>query len=145
MVDVDVNLLIDKLIGASGEIFLAADRYKTETGTALNEYQVLEAVTSCDETTAAKLISRYRLLTIVKTFSLIQEMDGDLRSKIQDLKPSELAKTHASLLNTFGNMTRNGDKTLFDYDVELAKLADELELSVDEVKADVKQMMGLKK
>lgn len=140
----DINLAIDKLVGASGEIPLTVDRYKTATGEKITEYDLLEAITSADEETTNALIKRYRILMIVKTFSLIQEMDMELRSKIQDLRPSELARTHASLVQTFGSLTSASTKITFDFEGEVKKLAEEFSLPVEEAAADVKAMMAKK-
>lgn len=140
----DVNLAIDKLVGAGGDLVLGLDRYKTATNEKVTEYDLLEAITAADAETTNNLMSRYRILMIIKTFSLIQETDMELRSKLQDLRPSELARTHASLVQTFGVLTNPVTKVTFDFEGEVKKLAAELELPVDDVVADVKSMMAKK-
>jgi hypothetical protein len=62
-----------------------------------------------------------------------------LLGAMDDLRPSELARAHSSLVTSFTALTAPSVKTPFDFVGEVAKLAEELEIPVEEAIAEIKK------
>lgn len=148
MTNVDTQRMADYLVGSGGDVPLALTRYNKyaleNELDKLNEYEFYEHISN-DEAVTINLIKRYRILTIIKTFDLIQSSQNALVDNLDNMKPSDLARTHTALLQTFSTLTTPATKVVFNLEEEVAKLADEMDLDRTEILREVKQIQNLTK
>lgn len=145
MSNIDVNDAIDKLVSAVGDVPLALERYKRDNNVTekITEYDFLNQVTANTEYSNT-LLTRYRMMLTIKMFEMINTVSTSLLSKIDELRPNDLAKLHASLTQSFSQITAPVTKLTFDFDAETRKVAEELGISVEEVMAETKSYMEKK-
>lgn len=134
--------LLSLIIGCEGDIALAIDRFhfRRDENIRITEYEVLEALAALDAEYADRFKNKLQTVLAIRLFGLIAEVTTQLRTKMEYLRPAELARTHSSLVNSFSTLTAGSKKITFDFDSEAAKIAAEFDVSPDEVKADIKSM-----
>jgi hypothetical protein len=139
----NIELLVNTLVGSGGDIPLTAERLCTKLGVqygAITEYDITDAISSFDNETSDGINRRLRTMLAFKLFALIEVLNVELLSKMDKLRPSELARAHSSVVNSFATLTQGAAKVTFDFDHEAEKLADEFGVTPDEIKKEVKSM-----
>lgn len=137
------DLFLSILASSDGDASLAAERYDTIVGNeygTTKEYAVEAKIAGLNIETADMLSSKFRTLLIVKLYKLISDISIKLAFSLDELKPAELARTHASLVNTFSTLTAPATKVTFDYEGELQRLAEEFQMPIEEVRGDFKKL-----
>lgn len=149
LANVDVDLLIGVIASSDGDTQLASERLSTKLGMRILSQDLEERIAQFDIQSSDKLSAKFRTLLTVKLYNLIHQCTISLLSSIDELRPSELAKTHASLTNSFTSLTAPAAKITFDFDAEIAQLASEFPeefsgMSVDDMRAEIKRYKDLK-
>jgi hypothetical protein len=141
--DIEVDDLLDLLASSDGDLQLAAERLNTklnlEYGT-IKETDLKERVSAFDVQSSDRLSAKFRALLTIKLFNLVILVTNQLQFELGELKPAELAKTHASLVNSFTSLTAPATKITFDYDRELAVLAEDFKLPIEDLRGQLKEM-----
>lgn len=148
--DTDVDTLVDLIAGSDANLALAAERFDTKNGNKMgttNGYDISTRVANFDIQTADSLAAKLRTLLVVRLYSLIHDCTTALSMSLDELKPSELAKAHTSLVNSFANLTAPAAKVTFDFDRELKDMVDEFKnipgmenISVESLKENMADM-----
>lgn len=142
--NVDATQIVKSLVSSEGDIFLASERLSKDIGFKLNEYQFIDEIISNKET--AKLASeQLRSLLTIKMFYLITQLQTELLGNLDAIPPKDLARTLASFVTAFSSITAPATKETFDFEAEVNKLADEFELTPEEVRLELKQMFSKNK
>ena len=145
--DFDSNSFIALLASSDGDVNLTAERFDALVGnerSATKDYEVNAVLSNLDNTTSDTLAGKLRTLLVVRLYNLISTATTQLMSDMGDLRPAELARTHASLTNTFATLTQGATKVTFDFEKEIRELAEEFEVPIEEVKGNLADM-GVKK
>jgi hypothetical protein len=136
---IDVEDVISVLASSNGDIFLSAERLAKKYDVKVTDYDVEAFIVGLDTPTADRLSAKLRTLLVVKLYNLIHAANMSLLGAMDDLRPSELARAHSSLVTSFTALTAPSVKTPFDFVGEVAKLAEELEIPVEEAIAEIKK------
>lgn len=142
--ELDTKVVVDFITSSDGNLALAAERLCTHLevpyGT-YTEYDIKARVAALDNETADGLSGKLRTLLTIKLYDLICVTTDELQEKIGNLRPSELARMHASLVSVFTTLTAPATKVTFDIDRELASLVAQFpEFSEDEIRSQLKAM-----
>jgi hypothetical protein len=143
LADVDTDLIIDIVSSSDGDLALATERlnHRLKLDGTILEYELEARLASLDNPTADKLAGRLRTLLTVKLYNLVIIATDQLKSSMGDLKPAELARTHASLVNSFTAITAPAAKITFDFATELEAIAREFpEYSKEELNEQLKEI-----
>lgn len=143
LADADLDLVLNILASSDGDLPLACERLTKSLG--LNrgdilEYELKERVAALDIQSTDTLSSKFRALLIVRLYNLVIQATSDLALVLGDLKPAELARTHASLVNSFATLTAPSTKVTFDFDRELQDISREFGLPMDDLRGEIKEM-----
>lgn len=144
--DVDFEVVMNLVAGSEGNLDLVAERLngllEQPYGT-IKEYDVKARMSQMDQASADSMAARFRALMIIKIYDLVVVLTDNLKGCIDDLKPADLVKAHASTLNAFNSLTSNAVKVAIDVNGEIDKIIAEFpekNLSRDEIKANIKEM-----
>jgi hypothetical protein len=137
-----LDKLINIIVSSEGDLPLAASRIKKILGLdeTPNEYDIIDSIIGLDSELQEGMIKKFRTLLAIRLFYMIHMVTDRLAENIGNLRPSDLARTHSTLTNSFSTLTTSSTKITFDFDREAAKIAEELNIPVDEVKSEVKSM-----
>lgn len=139
-----LDMLIATLVGSDGDIPLATERLQKKLGLDLgeriNEYDIKEQIASLDNELRDSIAHKLRTLLILRIYNLVHLVSEKLVDNIDKLRPAELARTHSSLVNSFASLTVSATKVSFDFDHEISKLAEELQISPDEIRSEIKNI-----
>lgn len=141
--DVDVELLINTIASSDGDVHLAAERLSRKLDVprdAISEYDITERIANLDIQSSDTLASKLRTLLTIRLYNLIHAATVQLAFNLSELKPAELARTHASLVNSFASLTAPATKVTFDFDRELVELSREFGIPVEDMKGEIKGM-----
>jgi hypothetical protein len=138
--EIDTETLISIIAGSNGDTHLAAERLSTKLGFKVTGYDIEERLANIDVQTSDRLASKLRTLLTVRLYNLIHQATVQLAFNMDSLRPSELAKTHSALVNSFTSLTAPATKVQFDFDSEVAQLAEELQIPADEIRTEIKSM-----
>lgn len=142
--DVDTEIIIGMITSSDGDVNLATERLNTLLGNPygyIKEYAFQTRLAQLDLQTSDQLASRLRTLLTVKLYHLISLATIQLQGDLCNLRPAELARTHASLTNSFASLTSGSTKITFDFNSEIEKIAAEFpDIPVEDIKTGIKEM-----
>lgn len=141
--DVEIDVLVGLVVSSDGDLGLAAERLNKKLGLSYNtilEYELEQRISELDSQTTDSIASKFRALLTIRLYKLIYAATTELQASLSDLKPAELARTHASLVNSFTALTAPATKVTFDFELEAQRIAEEFKIPVEDIRGDLKQM-----
>lgn len=139
----DSKKIVDAFISSEGDIPLTVERLNRQNPdeVRVTEYEVIAAISEDENAVFKKL----RNLVTLKLFTTIMSGQFALLSAMEDLPAKELVKAMAQFTAVFAQMTAPSTKDTFDFELEVERAANELGVSADEVRADLKKSLNRNK
>lgn len=141
--DLSIDEISNVVASSDGDLALSAERLCARLEKpygSITEYELQARLSEIDIQASDKLASRFRALLMIKLYNLISLATDRMMGALGDLRPAELARTHASLVNSFTALTAPATKVTFDFNSELEKLSEEFGLPIEDMKAEIKEM-----
>lgn len=138
---IDVEEIISIVASSDGDLNLAAERLAKRDGGDFNtvtEGELKSRIAQMDMQSADLLSSKFRTLLIVRLYELIYLVTNQVVFELGNLKPAELARTNASLINSFATLTSSSTKVSFDFEAELRRIADEFpDVPIEDMRGEI--------
>ena len=141
---IDINNAIQTLVSSDGDLPLAIERYNKGKENKVNEYDFISNIIS-DPNSTELVAKQLRSLLTIKVFYIISQLQLELMNNLDAIPPKDLARTLASFVTAFSAMTAPATKISFDFESEAEKAANELGLTAEEVKLELKEIMSRNK
>ena len=140
----DIEEIVSIVASSDGDLNLAAERLaKKEDGKFgdVTESELKARIAQMDLQSSDMLASRFRTLLTVRLYELIYLVTNQLVFELGSLKPAELARTNASLINSFASLTMPATKVTFDFEAELRRLAEEFpDVPIEDMRGEINAM-----
>lgn len=136
--------VVRAIVGSGGNLPLAAERLGKKLNRKVNEYELTETVVS-DVAAMEQISKQLRALLTIKSFDMLVQTHASLSFSLHELQAKDISRMYTSLMAVFDSLTNNVTKSAFDVNAEAQKVADELDLPMDEVMAELKQIIATKK
>lgn len=136
--------LVRFVVGAQGNMPLAAERASRKLGMKITEYMLRELISE-DADATEQLARQLRAVHTISVFEMLDNVRIAVIESICDMSPRDLATMYATLSTSFATLTAPQSKVTFDVSLEAQKTASELNLDPSDVERELKEILAAKK